>query len=155
MRSGIWYVTTSRVGFWTWIWSMRHCGLGQENTCWFQCYKKSTYFIWLIWQHPAKETRQKQSMGEFKKGVCNIRGLYEIGSLRTLGQLSSRTTWLCIRISLLPLKLKIWDLLQGRSSLTFRHTLECGFTLKFICDIIITYSQLICIYWDFNQVLTD
>ena len=27
------------IGFWTWIWSMRHCGLGQEVACWYQCWK--------------------------------------------------------------------------------------------------------------------
>ena len=30
MWSGIWSVGTARVGLWTWIWSMRHYGLGQE-----------------------------------------------------------------------------------------------------------------------------
>ena len=30
---------------WTWIWSMRNCGLGQEVTRWFQCWKDSTGFI--------------------------------------------------------------------------------------------------------------
>ena len=28
-------VTTTRISFWTWIWSTRHCGLGQEVACWF------------------------------------------------------------------------------------------------------------------------
>ena len=31
--SGIWSVATTRIGFWTWIWSTRHCGLGQEVAC--------------------------------------------------------------------------------------------------------------------------
>ena len=39
MWSGIWYVATTRIGFWTWIWSTRHYGLGQEVACWFQCWK--------------------------------------------------------------------------------------------------------------------
>ena len=31
MWSGIWSVSpATRIGFWTWIWSTRHCGLGQE-----------------------------------------------------------------------------------------------------------------------------
>ena len=42
-------------------------------------------------------------------------------------------------ISLLSLKLQIWRLLWARSSLTFKQTIESGFTLKFICDMIITY----------------
>ena len=28
--------------------SMRHCGLGQEVACWFQCWKNSTGFVWLV-----------------------------------------------------------------------------------------------------------
>ena len=32
-------MATTRIGVWTWIWSMRHCGLGQEVPCWFQCWK--------------------------------------------------------------------------------------------------------------------
>ena len=33
-------------------------------------------------------------------------------------------------------------LLQARSSLIFRQTIECGFTPQLVCDMIITYSQL-------------
>ena len=44
MWSGIWSVATTRIGFWTWIWSTRHCGLGQEVACWFQCWKNSAQF---------------------------------------------------------------------------------------------------------------
>ena len=36
MWSGIWSVATTWIGFWTWIWSMRHCGLEQEVACWFR-----------------------------------------------------------------------------------------------------------------------
>ena len=43
---------------------------------------------------------------------------------------------------LLSLKLQIWCLFQVRSSLTFRQTTECRFTLKLVHDIIITYSQI-------------
>ena len=32
-------MTTTIIGFWTWIWSRRHCRLGQEVACWFQCWK--------------------------------------------------------------------------------------------------------------------
>ena len=46
--SGIWSVPTTRTGFWTWIWSMRHCGMEQEVACWFQCWKNSTGFIWPV-----------------------------------------------------------------------------------------------------------
>ena len=39
----IWYLiwATTRIGFWTWIWSLRHCRLGQKVACWFQCWKNS------------------------------------------------------------------------------------------------------------------
>ena len=50
--------------------------------------------------------------------------------------------WLWVRILLLSLKLQIWRLLQARSSLTFRQLIECGFTLKLVRDMIITYNQL-------------
>ena len=52
-----------------------------------------------------------------------------------------RTKWLWVRIPLLSLKLQIWRLLRAWSSLTFRQTTECRFTLKLIRDMIITYSQ--------------
>ena len=29
----------TRIDFKTWIWSTRHCGMGQEMACWFQCWK--------------------------------------------------------------------------------------------------------------------
>ena len=43
-------------------------------------------------------------------------------------------------IQFMSLKLEIWCLLQARSSLTFRQTIECRFTLKLVCDMVITYS---------------
>ena len=42
----------------------------------------------------------------------------------------SRTKWLWVRLKLLSLTFHIWSLLRARSSLTFRQTTECGFTLK-------------------------
>ena len=53
-----------------------------------------------------------------------------------------KTKWLWVRIALLSLKLQIWRLLPARSSLTFRQTIECGFTLKIVRDMTITYSQM-------------
>ena len=50
--------------------------------------------------------------------------------------------WIHTRIPLLSLKLQIWSLLQARSSLTFRQTIECVFTLKVARDRIITCSQM-------------
>ena len=52
-----------------------------------------------------------------------------------------RTKWLWVQITLLSLKLQIWRLLRARSSLTFRQTRECRFTLKLVHDMIITHSQ--------------
>ena len=48
-----------------------------------------------------------------------------------------RTKWLWVRITLLSLKLQIWRLLRARSSLIFRQTIECGFTLEFVRYMII------------------
>ena len=44
MWSGILFVATTWIGFWTWIWSTRHCGLGQEVPCWFQFWEKLSWF---------------------------------------------------------------------------------------------------------------
>ena len=52
-----------------------------------------------------------------------------------------RTKWLWVPILLLSLKLQVWRLLRARSSLTFRQTIECGFTLKLVRDMIKTYSH--------------
>ena len=52
-----------------------------------------------------------------------------------------RTKWLWVRIPLLSRDLQIWHLLQTRSSLIFRQTIEWGFCLKLASDMIITYSQ--------------
>ena len=46
-----------------------------------------------------------------------------------------RTKWFWVRISLLYL-------FGARSSLTFRQTIDCGFTLKLVLDLIITYSLI-------------
>ena len=44
MWSGIWSVATTWIGFWTWIWPTRPCGLRQEVASWFQCWKNFTSF---------------------------------------------------------------------------------------------------------------
>ena len=53
-----------------------------------------------------------------------------------------RTKWLWVRIPFLSLKLQIWCLLGARSSLTFRQTIRCGFTLKLVCGMILTHNQM-------------
>ena len=55
-----------------------------------------------------------------------------------------------VRILSLSLKLHIWHLLRVRSSLTFRQTIECRFTLKLVRDMIITNSPLLMTFIDFN-----
>ena len=63
---------------------------------------------------------------------------------------SFTTKRLWVRILTLSLKLQIWWLFRGygvcfvstRSSLTFRQTIKCRFTLKLVCDIIITYRKV-------------
>ena len=52
-----------------------------------------------------------------------------------------RSKRLGVPIPMLSIKLKIWRLLQARSSLTFRQTIECGFILKVVRDMIIAYNQ--------------
>ena len=50
-----------------------------------------------------------------------------------------RTKCLWVQIPLLSLKLQRWRLLRARSSLAFRQTIECRFTLKLVFDMLITY----------------
>ena len=38
-RSGIWFVAKSGIGFWIWIWSARHCEMGQKVTYSFYSWK--------------------------------------------------------------------------------------------------------------------
>ena len=67
--------------------------------------------------------------------------LTKLASLAKWLSVCLQTKWLWVRISLLSLKLQIWCLLQARSSLTFRQTTDCRFTLKLIRDMIISYSH--------------
>ena len=64
-----------------------------------------------------------------------------LASLARLFSVRLRTKWLWVRIPLLSLKLQIWRLFRARSFLTFRQTIECGFALKLVRDVIITYNQ--------------
>ena len=56
---------TTWIGFWIWIWSTRHCGLGQEVACSFQCWKNSTCFVWLGLTD-ANNVKMKESVLEEK-----------------------------------------------------------------------------------------
>ena len=85
-------------------------------------------------------------------GIRTLNHLVRKRTLKHLAKLASglakwlsvrlRTKWLWVQILLLSLKLQIWRLLQARSSLTFRQTIECRFTLKVVRDTIITYSLI-------------
>ena len=44
MWSDFWSDAATRIGFWTWFWSTRYCGLGQEVACWFQYREKINKF---------------------------------------------------------------------------------------------------------------
>ena len=75
--------------------------------------------------------------------VCKqtLNHLAKLASLAKWLSIRLRTKWLWVRIPLLSLKLQIWRLLQAGSSLTFRQNIECGFTLKLVRNMIVTYSQ--------------
>ena len=45
LPSGILSVATTRVGCLSWIWSLRHCELGQEMICCFQSWENSTCLL--------------------------------------------------------------------------------------------------------------
>ena len=51
-----------------------------------------------------------------------------------------RTKWLWVRVPMQSLNLQIWRLLRARS-LDIQTTIECGFTLKRVRDMIKTYKQ--------------
>ena len=69
--------------------------------------------------------------------------------------------WLWVWITLLSHKLQIWRLPRARSSLTVRQTIECGFTLKLVRDVITQskiqsyhFQFLICCYLNVLELIT-
>ena len=58
----------------------------------------------------------------------------------SLLQIGGNKNWVWVQLQ--SLKLQISHLLQARSSLTFRQTKECGFTLECVHDMTRTYSQM-------------
>ena len=74
----------------------------------------------------------------FRKQTHNHLAKLAFFKKRPLGRL--RTKWLWVQTPLPSLKLQILRLLQARSSLTFKQTIECRFTLKLVCDLIIIYN---------------
>ena len=69
-------------------------------------------------------------------------GKYHFASLAEWLSVLLRTKWLSVRISSLLFKIQIWRLQRARSSLTFRKTIDCGFTPKLVRNIRITYSLM-------------
>ena len=72
--------------------------------------------------------------------LSDSNGIRTHNHLKELIRLRTKSLW--VRIPLLSLKLQIWHLLRARSSLTFRKTIECKFTLKLVRDMIMTYRQM-------------
>ena len=77
-----------------------------------------------------------------RKQTLNHLAKFNAASLAKWLSVRLQTKWLRVRVSLLSLKPQIWYLLRARSFLTFRQTIECGFSLKLVRDMIITYSQM-------------
>ena len=97
-------------------------------------------------QHPSQifstNTKQSDSNGiQTHNHLVPERTLNYLASLAKWLSVQLRTKWLWVRIPLLSLKLQVWHLVRARSFLTFRQTLEFGFTLKLIRDMIITCRQ--------------
>ena len=123
MWSGIWSVATIRIRFWTWIWFARHCGLGQEVTCWFQCQKNSTSFFFdrstntgatdLKMDGPFLEEKSsfkiqgltfssKLDRGSYIISIAKI-GSKKIGALiRSMKFLSPEVALYCFKSTILP-----------------------------------------------------
>ena len=77
-----------------------------------------------------------------RKQILNHLAKFNAASLAKWLSVRLQTKWSRVRVSLLSLKPQIWYLLRARSFLTFRQTIECGFSLKLVRDMIITYSQM-------------
>ena len=77
-----------------------------------------------------------------RKRTLNHLGKMEASLAKWLS-IRLRTKWLRVRIPLLSLKLQIWCMFRVRSSLTFRQTIECRFTLKLVPHMIITDSIIL------------
>ena len=107
--------------------------------------------ILIFWHFPklqgpsqifSTNTKQSDSNGiRTHSHLVPERTLNYLGSLAKWLSVQLRTKWLWAWLPLLSVKLQIWHLVRARSFLTFRQTIECGFTLKLIRDMIITCRQ--------------
>ena len=101
MWSGIWSMTTAWYDFWIWIWSTRHCGLGQEKACW------KTQLVLFDWSNSAGAIDVKMDGLLLRKNHL----------LRCWSWLS-RQDWIwALTLSLLPKlpprKLELWFVLRS------------------------------------------
>ena len=71
-----------------------------------------------------------------------ITQLNDVASLAKYLSVRFAIKWPLVRIWLLSLKLQIWRLPRARSSFTFRQTIECGFHLKLVHHVTISYSHM-------------
>ena len=92
--------------------------------------------------HLASTDKHSQQLKHLASTDKYSQQLNHLASLAKWLSVRLWTKWLWVWISLLSLKLQIWCLFRARSPLTFRHTIECRFTLKLVRDMIITYSQM-------------
>ena len=107
--------------------------------------------ILIFWHFPKLQgpsqifsTNTKQSDSNGSRTHSHLvpeRTLNDLASLAKWLSVQLRTKWLWAWLPLLSLKLQIWHLIRARRFLTFRQTIECGFTLKLIRDMIITCRQ--------------
>ena len=123
------------------------------------CEYLSVWFVWQCYYHFVYEfqsestfflnvkvllAQSKHHIWSFTNGVWTRNHLVCKRTLKHLAKLTmivcQWTKWLWVQILLLSLKPQIWQLLRARCSLTFRQTIDCRFTVKLVCDKIITYG---------------
>ena len=99
-----------------------------------ELFARSRHHIWNLSDSSGIRTHNHL----VRKRTLNHLVKVAIFDIRPLVRLRTKSLW--VRILFLSLKLQIWRLLPARSSLTFRQTIECRFTLKLVCDMIIIYN---------------
>ena len=86
----IWSVATTWIGFWIWIWSMTHCGLGQEVACWFQSWK--TQLVSFDWPKltGAIDVKMDDSVLEEKQSFKMLGWLFPLNWIGALAKTASK-----------------------------------------------------------------
>ena len=125
--------------FFTSVRFYRKCYLILKNLKIYACKKFYLSYVFATGTVRMSDSKATQTHNHLvRKRTLNH--LVSLPSLAKWLNVRLRTKRLWVRIALLSLKLQVWCLLWARSSLTFRQTIECGFTLKLVRDLIITYS---------------